>query len=96
MSKTVIVTTSGFVPQETDRFCENVAEVEQSTLLRCLPQMINCLFDPMVPQIEDPSHPLNGWQVVSIIIERPEEFEDPAGGNYDFEFDDWSAERGDE
>lgn len=94
MSKTVIVSTAGFVPGQTDRYCENVAEVDRATLNRCLPQMLDCLFDPVVPQIEDPQHPLNGWQVTSIVIEKPEDFEDSEDIEDDIEMDDWSGEGG--
>jgi hypothetical protein len=76
MSKTVIISTTGFDVGKDGKICENIAEVDRNTLDRYLPQMLSCLFDPLVPQIEDPEHPLNGWQIMAILIMKPDDWED--------------------
>ena len=91
MSKTVFVTTGGCVPSESEEFCEEITEMDRSTLNRLMPQMLDCLFKPMVPQIEDPEHLLNGWQVNYIIIENHDEFDFPEDPD-DPEIDQWDAQ----
>jgi hypothetical protein len=82
MQNKILVTTGGYIPADDDKYTENVAEVDAATLLGELPQMLRSMRGGLVRQIEDPDHPLNGWEIETITIERidpedePEELED--------------------
>lgn len=84
MKKDLIVTTGGYVSGE-EPYTENVSAVSAEALMTNLPQMLKCMTGDTVNQIEDPDHPLNGWQVNYILIEPTDEGED------DEDEDDWET-----
>jgi hypothetical protein len=78
MQNKFLVITGGYIPAHDQKYTENVSETDAATLLQELPQMLRSMSGGgLVRQIEDPEHPLNGWEIEAITIERmdPEEEE---------------------
>lgn len=73
---TLQLTVNGIDPDDPGVWTESVFDIDRGDLIRDLPQMVRCMTDPLVPQIEDPDHFLNGWQIDAIIIEKLEDDED--------------------
>ena len=88
-TKTFIVTTGGYIPAESDKYTENVAEVEKEILIEELPQMLNSMRGGLVRQIEDPEHPLNGWEIEKIHICLNEEIEEDTEEDTVEQREDW-------
>lgn len=72
----LVLTINGISPDSPDKWTEETYDIDRSELIKELPQMIRSMTDPLVPQIEDPVSFLNGWQIDTIIIEKPDENDD--------------------
>lgn len=73
---TLSLTVNGIDPDEPGVWTESVFDIQRGELIKSLPQMIKSMTDPLVPQIEDPDHFLNGWQLETIIIEKTDDDDD--------------------
>lgn len=69
----LILTVNGTSPEAPGEWTEESWDIDRAELIKKLPQIIRAMTDPIVPQIEDPDHFLNGWQIETIIIERPDD-----------------------
>lgn len=68
MADELLITVQGTI-SGTRIFTEGETKMGAKDLFEYLPQMIGAMIG-LVPQIEDPDHPLNGWTIESIIIEN--------------------------
>lgn len=71
----LMLTVNGTSPDAPGEWTEETWYIDRSDLIKKMPQMIKSMTDPIVPQIEDPDHFLNGWQIEAIIIERKDDDE---------------------
>lgn len=95
MSKMVMLTVGGYVPAESKKYMERVVDIDSDYLMEKLPQMLKCIYGDFVQQIEDPTHPFNGWEVLNVLIEEisdevetPQTFIDPSDDDDDEGFED--------
>jgi hypothetical protein len=86
MSLKFLVSTVGKSPDDVgDELTERLLFFEKNDLLKWLPQMLKSMDEnALVRQIEDPDHPLNGWEIGCITISWPPE--NMVEGDYEVEY----------
>jgi regulator of RNase E activity RraB len=81
LNKPVRLTVTGFVDGESQEEC---LELDMNEAVKLLPEVIKCLVDRFIPEVEKIGHRYNGWQITSVIFEATDaEVRTPA----DFEWD---------
>ncbi len=51
-----------------ENYTEQNIEISFKDLNKILEEMITCICDPYIKEIENSAHPFNGWQITSLTI----------------------------
>lgn len=81
LNKPVRLTVSGYVDGQHE---EETLELDMNEAAKILPEMMKCLVDRFIPEVEKMGHRYNGWQITSIIFEPTNaEMRTPADSEWD-------------
>jgi len=88
----LLVSIGGYEEGDPD-YTDQKIEISEKELKKILPAMIHCMCDSFLKVIEENGHPFEGWQIMTLSIDRPDQ---PSKTEIDKEWERLSKEAGEQ